>query len=259
MADPAIITLETRRPHLLYLPGMDGTGDLFYRQAARLQQLFEIQSISLNPASSQSWSELAAYVQQQSRAEKTFLCGESFGACLALQMACDYPHLCHGLILVNPASSYHRGPWYFRAGGLLPWVPEPLYLAMAERGLNLLAALERMDPPDQEALATAVRSVPPAITAQRLNLLSRFHADRLPLDQLNVPTILVAGGRDRLLPSIEEVERLAGWLPQAHIEIAPESGHACLLERDLDLQKILLRHPFLPSSVFSRTWVPHKC
>jgi pimeloyl-ACP methyl ester carboxylesterase len=253
MADPVFTPARPRRPHLLYLPGMDGTGDLFYRQAARLQQLFEIQSISLNPAPSHSWSELAAYVQQQSRAEQAFLCGESFGACLALQVACDYPHLCQGLILVNPASSYHRGPWYFRAGGLLPWIPEPLYLAMAERGLPLLAALERMDPSDREALATAVRSVPPTTSAQRLNLLSRFHVDLLPLGQLDVPTILVAGGRDRLLPSIEEVERLAGWLPRAHIEVSPESGHACLLERDLDLHKILLRHPLLPSSVFSRT------
>jgi pimeloyl-ACP methyl ester carboxylesterase len=124
-----------KRPLLLYLPGMDGTGKLFYRQAQALQAEFHVRPLSLNhPAAGQSWESLADWVGSQLD-EGAYLCGESFGACLALAVAAQQPERCRGLILVNPASSLRRRPWWWAGHVLLPFLPPALYHQMAERGL----------------------------------------------------------------------------------------------------------------------------
>jgi pimeloyl-ACP methyl ester carboxylesterase len=230
-----------KRPLLLYLPGMDGTGKLFYRQAQALQAEFHVRPLSLNhPAAGQSWESLADWVGSQLD-EGAYLCGESFGACLALAVAAQQPERCRGLILVNPASSLRRRPWWWAGHVLLPFLPPALYHQMAERGLGFLAELSQMEPPDRERLRQAVHSVEPTVAAQRLALLGSFVVEALPLESMTLPTLLVAGGRDRLLPSVQEVQRLAERLPQAQVEISPLSGHACLLERQMNLRRYLLK------------------
>ncbi|MDX2272286.1 MAG: alpha/beta hydrolase [Cyanobacteriota bacterium] len=233
---------------LLYLPGMDGTGTLFYRQAEKLAADFCIRSLSLNGSNLDSWVALSQYVEfYLEEGSPAILCGESFGACLALQVAVRRPDLCAGLILVNPASSWRRGSWGWLARLLLPFVPEPFYHLASGQGLGWLAELSRIAPVDQQKLQQAVAQVPLATAAHRLALLSEFDVDRLPLEALQMPTLLVAGSHDRLLPSRAEVERLAHRLPNAAVAVAPASGHACLLEQDLNLSVLMEQHPMLRS------------
>ncbi|MEN9222322.1 MAG: alpha/beta hydrolase [Thermostichus sp. BF3_bins_97] len=240
------------RPLLLYLPGMDGTGELFYRQAQTLEQDFRIRPLSLNhPESGESWEALADWVGSQLE-EGAYLCGESFGACLALLVAARWPERCRGLLLINPASSLRRGPWWMAGRFLLPFLPQGLYRQLSERGLGFLAELNQMEPADREHLRQAVHSVDQAVAAHRLALLGSFVVDDLPLEAMTLPTLLVAGGRDRLLPSVNEVRRLAERLPQVQVEISPYSGHACLLERQMNLRRYLLkRDSILAQSLFS--------
>ncbi|MEN9202973.1 MAG: alpha/beta hydrolase [Thermostichus sp. DG_1_6_bins_120] len=229
------------QPLLLYLPGMDGTGGLFYRQAQALQQEFRIRPLSLNhPEAGESWEDLTDWVGSQLEGG-SYLCGESFGACLALQVATRWPEQCRGLILVNPASSLRRGPLWLAGRFLLPFLPPALYRNLSERGLGFLAELSQIEPEDREQLRQAVHSVDQGVAAHRLALLGSFAVDELPLETLAVPTLLVAGGRDRLLPSVNEVRRLAERLPQVQVEISPYSGHACLLERQMSLRRYLLK------------------
>lgn len=183
-----------KRPLLLYLPGMDGTGKLFYRQAQALQAEFRVRPLSLNhPEAGHSWESLADWVGSQLD-EGAYLCGESFGACLALAVAAQQPERCRGLILVNPASSLRRRPWWWAGHVLLPFLPPALYHQMAERGLGFLAELSQMEPPDRERLRQAVHSVEPTVAAQRLALLGSFVVEELPLESMTLPTLLVAGG-----------------------------------------------------------------
>jgi pimeloyl-ACP methyl ester carboxylesterase len=252
LVSPSIASSREERPLLLYLPGMDGTGALFYRQTQTLQQEFRIRPLSLNhPESGESWETLADWVGSQLE-EGAYLCGESFGACLGLLVAARWPERCRGLILVNPASSLRRGPWWMAGRFLLPFLPQGLYRQLSERGLGFLAELNQMDPEDQEQLRQAVHSVDQSVAAHRLALLGSFAVDELPLESMTVPTLLVAGGRDRLLPSVNEVRRLAERLPQVQVEISPYSGHACLLERQMILRRYLLkRDSILAQPLFS--------
>lgn len=194
LVSPATGAVGQERPLLLYLPGMDGTGTLFYRQAQALQREFRIRPLSLNhPEAGDSWETLADWVGSQLEAG-AYLCGESFGACLALLVAAQWPERCRGLILVNPASSLRRRPWWWAGHVLLPFLPPGLYHQLSERGLGALAELSQMEPPDRERLRQAVHSVEPTVAAQRLALLGSFVVEKLPLESMTLPTLLVAGG-----------------------------------------------------------------
>lgn len=233
---------------LIYLPGMDGTGDLFYRQATRLESSCEVTSLTLNQVDGETWEDLAEWVCTQLEAKRpAILCGESFGACLALLVATRRPDCCAGLILVNPASSFKRRPWLQAMRGLLPFVPDPFYALSTTMGLQWLAELSRIHSLDQRLLARAVQSVSKQTSSHRLGLMGSFDVDTLPLQDLRMPVVLLASGRDRLLPSVDEANRLAERLPYSHVEILPYSGHACLLEQDLDLRVVLEKHQMLGS------------
>lgn len=87
--------------------------------------------------------------------------------------------------------------------------------------------------------------VPQKTTVWRLSLLKDFHISEEQLLSIAQPTLAIAGTADRLLPSVAEVERLAYVLPNAKKVILPNSGHACLLETQVDLYKILQSQNFI--------------
>lgn len=231
-----------QRPQLLYLPGMDATGRLFYRQAVELDDLFDIHTFGADPDPEETWSCLAeaAFPLVDPR-RPTVLCGESFGACLALAMVCQPRCQWAGMILVNPATSFRRGPLWLKAWRGLRWVPDPIYRWTSRYGLGWLASIDQIYPRDREQLADAAYSVPPTVVVRRLQLLSEFDVNQLPLEQVSIPVMLIAGGRDRILPSADEADRLAQRFPVASVDISPQSGHACLLERHFSLRKFILK------------------
>lgn len=251
----ACVPIAARRPTLplfVFLPGMDGTGDLFHVQAPRLEAAFDIRCLAIPPLDQSSWRDLATQAIALIRQEldpypnrTVYLCGESFGACLALQIALLAPTLCHRLILVNPASSFYHKGWLHWASSLTSWVPAPLYQLSSVGFLPWLAALPRIAPRDRQALLSAMQSVPQTTSAWRLRLLQTFAMPLPVLRSLHRPTLLIAGALDRLLPSVEEIQRLAQALPVAETVILPESGHACLLETDVDLFAIMRACGFL--------------
>jgi pimeloyl-ACP methyl ester carboxylesterase len=67
------------------------------------------------------------------------------------------------------------------------------------------------------------------------------------LRSLNLPVLAIAGGADRLLPSVAEAQHLASVLPNAKMLVLPRCGHACLLEADVNLYEIMKAENFLES------------
>jgi pimeloyl-ACP methyl ester carboxylesterase len=72
-----------------------------------------------------------------------------------------------------------------------------------------------------------------------LSLLRQFRLEDLPLDRVHQPVLILASEADRLLPSQREAKRLARLLPNTTIVQLAGSGHACLLENQLNLSAIL--------------------
>ena len=254
---PCFLTPKQIKPEcplFVFLPGMDGTGQLFRAQTAGLEAGFDIRCLAIPADDLTSWDVLTDKVVGLVEAEikqdpqrSVYLCGESFGGCLAIKVALRAPKLFERVILVNPASSVSYRPWMYFGIPLTQIVPESFYTLGSMLGLPVLAALDRIAPEDRQALMEAVGKVPQKTAVWRLSLLKEFDIKDNQLRWITQPTLVIAGGSDRLLPSVAEAQRLVRNLPHAEMVVLPDSGHACLLEKDVNLDEIMRSRQFLPS------------
>jgi pimeloyl-ACP methyl ester carboxylesterase len=268
-----LLNLYPSNPHLpllVYCPGMDGTGRLLDRQAKYLQHYFNIRCLSYPYETGETWESLsikainliqkelyslsqpistslprfnASPVNQPS----VYLLGESFGGCLALKTLNKAPWLFKKVILVNSASAFRLRNWLNLGGMITRWLPDFLHQGSCLGLLPFLASLGRLNVNDRRALLQAMRSLPAAAVSDRISLLNEFNLNPHSLKYLPQSFLILASKSDRLLPSLEEGQQLKTLLPNAELVVLPESGHACLLEKELNLTKILKEKHFLPA------------
>ncbi|NDJ18412.1 alpha/beta fold hydrolase [Myxacorys almedinensis] len=252
---PCFLTPKALKPELplfVFLPGMDGTGQLLRAQTAGLEAGFDVRCLAIPPNDLTSWEKLAKRVVNLVEAEiadyaerPVYLCGESFGGCLAMKVALLAPQLFRRLILVNPASSFSRRPWIAWGAQLSRHLPESLYQVSSVTLLPLLASFGRISESDRDALVEAVRSVPQKTSVWRMSLLSKFEIPTEKLQTLERPTLILASAKDKLLPSLTEAYRLKQTFSDAQVVVLPESGHTCLLETDVNLFEVMKSSGFL--------------
>jgi pimeloyl-ACP methyl ester carboxylesterase len=246
-SSPCFLTPKALRPQFplfVFLPGMDGTGQLLRAQTAGLEKRFDVRCLAIPPDDLTNWEDLAQRVVDLVKGEmiaprSVYLCGESFGGCLAMKVIERAPELFDHLILVNPASSFNRRPWIGWGAQLSQHLPEVMYHWSSVSLLPLLAAFQRISSLDRQALIEAVRSVPQPTSVWRMNLLQEFEVPGEALRSLTIPTLILASAKDRLLPSLSEAYRLKANLQKAEVVVLPESGHTCLLETEVNLYQIL--------------------
>jgi len=253
---PCFLTPTQIRPDyplFVFLPGMDGTGQLLRCQTAGLEKGFDIRCLAIPPDDLTGWDVLSDQVidliqgeLKQKPRRSVYLCGESFGGCLAMKVAVKAPWLFEKIILVNPASSMNRRPWMYAGIPLTQWIPGYFYQLGSLIGLPALAAMERIAPIDRQALVQAVQIVPQKTSVWRLSLLRDFHLHPQELRRITQPVLLIASVADRLLPSVSEASYLQENFPNAKMMLLPKSGHACLLETEVNLYEILWQQNFLP-------------
>ncbi len=240
-------------PLLVFFPGLDGSGELFYNQAQSLRKHFDLRCLTIPNHNFMDWSELTeaslALISQelQDAQRPAYLCGESFGGCLALLTVLMAPQLFSHLVLVNPASSLRHRPWIGWGAGLTQGLPEPVYKFSSTLLIPWLAALPRLSKVNREALLARMQAVDPATCSWRISLLQKFQVSPAQLARLSLPVLVVVSEKDRLLPSVKEAQTLAQAIPQLYQYFLPDSGHACLLEQEVDLGQILGSMNLLPT------------
>ena len=241
-------------PLLIYFPGMDGTGNLFHRQGEKLKHFFSIRCLSIPSHDQSNWSTLVTNTVSLIRKElasyphsSVYLCGESFGGCLAMKVALTAPELMEKIILINPASSFNKRPFLKWGVELNQWVPNFVYKGSTLILLSFLGSLDRMKNRDGQALLNAMQSLPQEVVSWRLSLLRDFAIHPENLRRFEKPILLLASQEDKLLPSVEEGKELVNYLPNSRLTILPKSGHACLLETDVNLLEILEKNKFISS------------
>jgi len=252
---PCFLTPERLQPDFplfVFLPGMDGTGRLLRTQTAGLEPAFDVRCLAIPPDDLTNWQVLTETVValieaelQQAPDRPVYLCGESFGACLAMKVALYAPQLFDRIILVNPASSFRRKPIIAWGSQVTRWLPEFAYRLSSIALMPFLAYLGRVAEGDRQTFYDAVLSVPQKTSIWRLSLLGEFDVTDEQLPQLKQPVLLLASATDRLLPSLPEVQHLEKFLPHAQTVVLPYSGHACLLEADVNLYEIMKAQNFL--------------
>ncbi len=257
-SQPCFLTpkrLQPKYPLFIFLPGMDGTGQLLRTQTAGLEVAFDVRCLMIPPNDLSSWDVLSEQVINLIEGELkinphrlVYLCGESFGGALALKVALKVPQLFNRIILVNPASAFHRRPWLNWASGLVYLVP-PCFFEFSALGLlPFLASLGLVERNIRQDLLKTMRLVPPRTVLWRLSLIKEFDVDTAQLQRITQPVLLVASALDRLLPSVTEARYLVKNLPDAKMVVLPYSGHACLVEAKVNLYEIMQAEDFLDFS-----------
>ncbi len=244
---------QPHAPLLIYLPGMDGTGKLLRSQIPSLEKSFDVRRLSIPGDDLTDWDELVAKIADLIRIEigsivprrTLYLCGESFGGCLALKLAIAAPELCDRAILINPASSFRQQAWMRWGSYFTKLLPANLYPLSCLALLPFLAASERIPVQDLNLLLQMMQSVEFKSAMWRISLLDRFDVSVEQLQQLTQPTLVISSGGDRLLPSAAEGKLLTQQIPRSSLHVIPQGGHAVLLERDVNLHDILLKQGFL--------------
>lgn len=220
-------------PTLVYIPGIDGTGEYLLGTANRLREQFRLITIeyfdddSPAPDSYEHHAETLHEALAESDIHPDLLLAESFGGGVAMHYCLDHPGQVRGLALVNTF------PWYRRRLNLrltrllFPLTQTRLFYALRRR-LAPWALFGPLREPEALRLFWA-RNDPifDDLYARRLALIA--HLDLRPrLGEIHCPVLLFASERDRVVDSVRQARLMHSLLPDSRIHIIPRGGHLVL-------------------------------
>lgn len=237
--DPRLTTAGNGRAVVL-VPGMNGSGRLFYSQIPRLERSFRTSTYSLRD-DAESVAELAAdlsrIVEGAAPEGRAIVVGESFGGAVALTFALEYPERVAALVILNS----------------FPYFAPQARLRLALAGLSVvpwgaMSIVRRLTAFRLHSRHTHRREIRQFIRmtgdateqgyVNRLRLLRRFDV-RHRLADISAPTLFLASELDHLVPSVDQARYMAERVPQSSMRILEGHGHICLIAPDLDLHQIL--------------------
>jgi 3-oxoadipate enol-lactonase len=174
--------------------------------------------------------------------ESAHVMGISMGGMIAQELVLGYPALLRTLTL---GCTYCGGP-----GSNLPAQPELGAAIMSgdrERAIRAMweANVSARFAQDDEAYARfqaigAERAVAVAVTMEQLSAITR-HDTSARLGQLEMPTLVVHGTEDSIIP-VENGRIVAGLIPEARLEIWPDTGHLFFWEQPQRSAELVREH-----------------
>lgn len=185
-----------------------------------------------NPYSPEAQVELTVALMDELGVEKAVLVGHSAGGTIAVLTALRYPERVEALVLEDAA--------IYEQGGTPAWLrPFLVTPCMGRLGPFLVrtitmwgeAVIRRAwDDPDKITLELISGYKKPLQAENWDRALWEFVLASHPLgleerlDEVSVPTLVITGERDRIVPT-RNSERLAAELPQAQLVVVPDCGH----------------------------------
>jgi pimeloyl-ACP methyl ester carboxylesterase len=231
---------ESRQP-LVYIAGLEGTGELFYKQAPALARSYRVVTFRLREHGRFTYDDLtddvAAVIRNGGESRATVV-GESFGGTVAMQFAIRFPEMVERLVVVNSFPRF-RPRWKIEiAAAFAPVVP-PRLTWLFRRGANMFGLMrDGVGAEDRRRFFQTVRGVRHEGHARRLRLIEELDIEnRLP--EIQAPTLFVAGAKDYLVDSVREARLMAARIPGADVKIIDGAGHACLLGNKVILADLL--------------------
>lgn len=228
---------------LIYLPGMDGSG-AFLQYQENLKADFEIQAFYVGNEIIEDWEILTSQFMELFRQtikrenyQKIYLLAESFGGCLALKLIAEYPDLFDTVILINSASSFYRRSWLNLGNYVARIMPQLIYSGATYLLLPFLVNLDVIELSQRFFIVDILQSISPQIVANRISLLNNFSLDIDKVNKFSAPVLIIASAKDNLLPSVAEGYRLKEIFPNSFLTIFNNSGHCCLVEKQVNLLK----------------------
>ncbi|KAK3418451.1 hypothetical protein EUGRSUZ_H04409 [Eucalyptus grandis] len=254
-------------PLLLFLPGLDGTGLGLILHHKALGRAFEVRCLHIPVYDRTPFEGLVTFVEETVKAEYAsspskpiYLVGDSFGGCLALAVAARNSTIDLVVLLANPATSFGRSQLQpllplleAMPDGLHFTVPYLLSFVMGDPVKMATVNIDNMLPPRValEQLSVNLTSLLPHLSGLadivpretliwKLKLLksaasytnSRLHA-------VKAEVLLLASGKDNMLPSPDEAQRLTNSLKNCRVRYFKDNGHTLLLEDGINLLTVI--------------------
>jgi 3-oxoadipate enol-lactonase len=233
--------VEGSGPLLIYISGLDGTGELFFKQAPALTRSYRV--VTFRPRERGQFTyqdltdDLAAIIRDLGEKRATIL-GESFGGTVALNFALRYPQMIARLVVINSFPRFRKRITIALVAMLASGLPFRL-LWPVRRAASILGLLvDGVSREDRRFFWKAIRTVSSEAYAQRLKLIAALDLEPR-LSEIQAPTLFIAGERDLLIPSAKEAHAMASRMPNATVKVIKGAGHACLLGSRVRLAELL--------------------
>lgn len=218
---------------VVYLPGIDGTGELLLGTAERIERSYRLLRLryeGCGPRGDVLYPGLAGSVAgllEERQVPPAIVLAESFGGGVALQLALDHPERVAALALVNTFCWF---PWRVRAalGDIFFPITPAFVLRFGRR--HLPGPLFFRPRRDAQAEAAFSRVVPGfEDRGYRDRLCALRHLDlRQRLAEISQPVALFAATSDRIVPTLRTMKAIERGLPDATLELLENAGHLVL-------------------------------
>ena len=233
--------VEGSGPLLIYVPGLDGTGQLFFKQSPPLaiaHRVVTFRSRDHGPFTYEDLTDdLAAIIGDLGERQATIV-GESFGGTVALWFALRYPQMVKRLVVINSFPRFRNRVTINLGSKLASGLPFRL-LWPVRRFANCVGLfVDTVNREDRERFWMAVRTVSAEAYARRLQLIAELDLESR-LGEIQSPTLFIAGSRDLLIPSVKEAHSMAARMPAARVRVIEGAGHACLMGSRVRLDELL--------------------
>jgi len=219
------------RPLALLIPGLDGTGGLFYRQIEALAKSCRVIVCAYPPGGTCDLSGLTRGLGHETAGEaphSVLVFAESFGGLVALNYVLEYPERVKRLVLVNSFPFFRRRLRIRMARALAGFLKFRFGRIMKDSVVDRVLSREGILAEDRQRYREVVRRVDVPAYRRRLQLVQETDF-RPVLGRIAVPTVLLAAGRDKLVPSVVEAHFMATRMINAQVHEFPGAGHALLL------------------------------
>ncbi|HEV2860679.1 MAG TPA: alpha/beta hydrolase [Pyrinomonadaceae bacterium] len=223
--------VEGRGPAFVYVCGLEGSGRLFYKQAADLARDHTVITFPLRGEGRYELSSLIedlAWVVRDAGFERATVLGESFGGLLTLAAALERPEMFERMILVNTFPHFVQRARIHLGVALFTLLPYQLVKAHRTRTARHVLFDSEVSDEDRRLFREHTGGVPYEGWLSRLRII-RDTDLRPRLGDIKIPALVVAGTGDRLLNSVRAARLMASRLPRARLKLLEGTGHVALL------------------------------
>jgi pimeloyl-ACP methyl ester carboxylesterase len=237
-----VLDTRGRGPELVYVPGIDGSGELLLGLAERLEPHFRLTRLCYRGDTSGDHTTLAASVArciQGLGAPSALVLAESFGVAVALLTALDHPRQVAGLALVNGFARYSNRLGLALTRGVFALAPA----AWIHRGRRGFVQRGLIAPRHDEAALAGVLALRGDWFDERYRARLRWIAAvdlRARLGEVRCPVEVFAADQDRVVDSVRAGRELVAGIPVARLSVLPRAGHLVLPLTDEPWEERLL-------------------
>lgn len=232
---------STCKPLALLIPGLDGTGRLFGLQLTTLEARYRVRAWKFRSGSGYELDDLVEDLADGTREAapgSVAVVGESFGGAVAISYVLACPDRVRLLALVNAFPLYRRLLRINLACRLSPMLLWPGIRGLKDLIADRILVSEGVTGPGRQLYHDVIRGLDMAGYRQRLEIIRRVNlVDRL--QDIGVPTLLFASGRDKLVPSVAEARFMAARIANSRLYEFPRAGHGLLLTPGFQLADYL--------------------